>query len=117
MVATMAAKYMRMITEDHICDPGSVHSAVGTAGPVGASRAQLIDALDPKVKTPGVPKKLELFQMLDDDDKLYYRGIFVTFGAPGHEVSGFEPLDDFGRQNAGCTTIQYITTAGTWETL
>jgi len=39
------------------------------------------------------------FQMFDDDMNLYYEGKIIG------NYSGFEPLDDFGMPNAGCTSI------------
>jgi hypothetical protein len=49
--------------------------------------------------------------MYDDDGKLYYAG--TIWG----DYDGFEPLDDFGMPNAGCTSIEYKNDAGTWEVL
>lgn len=43
------------------------------------------------------------FKLFDDDGELYYTG----YGKPLTEVEGFEPLDDFGMPNAGCTDIRY----------
>jgi hypothetical protein len=40
------------------------------------------------------------FRMLDDDGEVYYQGFLVG-------GDGFEPLDDYGRPNAGCTEIQF----------
>ena len=40
------------------------------------------------------------FQMFDDDGNLYYSGIIIG------KFSGFEPLEDFGMPNAGCTAIK-----------
>lgn len=40
------------------------------------------------------------FRMLDDDNEIYYEGRCTP-------ATEFEPLDDFGRANAGCTSIQY----------
>lgn len=52
------------------------------------------------------------FRMLDDDGELYYEGLIVG------DYDGFEPLDDFGAPNAGCTTIQYKNeVSGKWEDL
>ncbi len=39
------------------------------------------------------------FKMYDDDSILYYEGFSVG-------GQGFEPLDDFGMPNAGCTDIK-----------
>lgn len=47
----------------------------------------------------GVP-----FRMLDDDGIVYYEGIFVPLS---DDATGFEPLDDYGRPNDGCTSIEY----------
>ncbi len=49
------------------------------------------------------------FRMFDDDGELYYVGF-------SDDSSSFEPLDDFGMPNAGCTEIQYLEN-GKWETL
>jgi hypothetical protein len=40
------------------------------------------------------------FSMYDDDGVCYYEG--MLYG----DFVGFEPLDDFGTPNAGCTTIK-----------
>lgn len=40
------------------------------------------------------------FRMLDDDGEVYYEG-------RSSSDSSFDPLDDFGTPNDGCTTIQY----------
>ena len=40
------------------------------------------------------------FALYDDDGNCYYQG--VIYG----DYSGFEPLDDFGMPNAGCTSIK-----------
>lgn len=50
------------------------------------------------------------FRLLDSDDEVYYYG-------RTDEEGSFEPLDDFGQGNAGCTAIQYRNAAGVWETL
>ena len=49
------------------------------------------------------------FRMLDDDGMMYYKGY-------SDDSSSFEPLDDFGMPNAGCTDIQYWEN-GKWESL
>lgn len=54
------------------------------------------------------------FKMYDDDGELYYSG----YSKPLNDVDGFEPLDDFGMPNAGCTEIKYRNaTSGKYETL
>ena len=40
------------------------------------------------------------FELFDDDGVLQYSG--VIFG----NYTGFEPLDDFGTPNAGCTLVK-----------
>jgi hypothetical protein len=46
--------------------------------------------------------KAERFTMYDDDGECCYEGFLV-----GDDASGFEPLEDFGMPNAGCTEIRY----------
>lgn len=46
---------------------------------------------------------LDHFKMFDDDGMLYYSG----YVKPDPDQEGFEPLDDYGTPNAGCTEIQY----------
>lgn len=41
------------------------------------------------------------FKMYDDDMILYYEGRIIG------DYSGFEPLDDFGMPDSGCTSIWY----------
>lgn len=57
-------------------------------------------------------RKAQAFRMLDDDGIIYYYGrIAGTF-------DGFEPLEDFGTPNAGCTSIQlYDRDKKEWNTL
>lgn len=47
------------------------------------------------------PTNCARWRMRDDDGELYYEGLIYG------EYTGFEPLDDYGRPNAGCTTIEY----------
>ena len=77
--------YRWIITEDHI--PDAERSDAGTEGP-GAWTPIAEDCNPAK------------FEMLDDDGQLYYTG--MIYG----EYTGFEPLDDFGTPNAGCTSIK-----------
>ena len=50
------------------------------------------------------------FRMYDDDGELYYEGVM------SEECEGFEPLDDYGMPNAGCTEIRLLED-GKWVTL
>lgn len=86
--------YCWVITEDYI-DPQRhsppVVDDVLVAGPRGVQVDQIREAL----------RCGEPFAMRDDDDELYYKGrIYGNF-------AGHEPLDDYGRPNAGCTQIEY----------
>ena len=116
----LGAGYGWIIDKDHITDDlGSVdHPArndVGTIGPhniLPSIQNQLI------ATTNGMK-----FRMLDDDGELYYEGRLIfhpKYDAPDMQ---FEPLDDFGMPNAGCTEIQYKSdpeinhTGQEWETL
>lgn len=53
------------------------------------------------------------FRMLDGDDEVYYEGLSIETD----ETDGFEPLDEFGMPNAGCTDIQYKNDFGHWTPL
>lgn len=58
------------------------------------------------------------FRMLDDDGVVYYEGICNCLSNNHPDVNGFEPLDDFGEPNAGCTSIEYWNEATEgWEML
>jgi hypothetical protein len=46
----------------------------------------------------------ERFCMYDDDDYLIYEGFMVH----DKHSEGFEPLEDFGTPNYGCTYIKYF---------
>jgi len=48
------------------------------------------------------------FRMTDGDDNIIYYGWCDDYS--------FDPLDDFGKPNFGCTGIQYIQN-GVWEDL
>jgi len=80
--------YYWLITEDHI-SRSTERSAVGVAGPCGGDETLL------KYNTNRAK-----FEMFDDDDELYYVG--YLYG----DYTCFEPLDDFGMPNAGCTKIK-----------
>ena len=43
--------------------------------------------------------KLHKFRMYDDDGNLYYEGVCTELE--------FDPLDDYGMPNAGCTYMKY----------
>lgn len=83
--------YNWVITADHI-----ETDAVGTTGPMGHD-----------INTENEAE----FRMFDDDGVLYYEG--KIWG----DHDGFEPLDDFGMPNAGCTDIQYKNKSGFFESL
>lgn len=54
------------------------------------------------------------FKMYDDDDQLYYTGFLV---GDKESEEGFDPLNDYGTPNAGCTKIFYKNEAGEWKEL
>jgi hypothetical protein len=62
------------------------NSAVGTKGPSNLNSE--------------VRGNAARFSLYDDDGNCHYEGIIYG------EYSGFEPLDDFGMPNAGCTAIK-----------
>ncbi len=80
-------------------EPGTNLNAVGVYGPRGA----------PDVTKPELRAQLPFFfRMKDDDGEVYYEGLSGGMT--------FNPLDDFGMPNAGCTTIEYLT-GRKWEAL
>jgi hypothetical protein len=83
------SRYSWKITFDTFAEPGS---HVQIIGPRDASHDW---KNDPK------PDASEQFRMYDDDGELYYAGRIVG------DYDGFEPLDDFGTPNAGCTRIDF----------
>ena len=81
----MRARYRWIITKDYL-NEGLEISDVGREGPHNLN--------------PEVDLSETQFRMYDDDGELYYEG--AIFG----DFTGFEPLDDFGTPNAGCTEIK-----------
>jgi hypothetical protein len=66
----------------------------GDKGKMGPSNIN--EELEKKLKA-GEGDKFELY---DDDKTLYYKGLIIG------DYQGFEPLDDFGKPNAGATGIK-----------
>lgn len=101
--------YAWIIDKDHYADPGAKPgtngNAVGMVGPRRATTAQMLQLHGGAGRS---------FRMFDDDDILIYEGRLL--GDPESE-DGFGPLDDFGRPNFGCTSIQYLSKDGLWEAL
>jgi hypothetical protein len=54
----------------------------------------------------------EQFRMYDDDGILCYEGA----SNDSESEAGFDPLDDYGTPNFGCTEIRYLR-EGEWVTL
>lgn len=88
----MASTYNWTITRDYI---GS-GAETGLTGPFNKSRH--------------TENETE-FRMYDDDGELYYAGKIRG------DFDGFEPLDDFGMPNAGCTEIRLRDPDGIFRTL
>tara|TARA_R110002073_G_scaffold229782_2_gene390675 strand:- start:2446 stop:2847 length:402 start_codon:yes stop_codon:yes gene_type:complete len=89
-------KYAWKITEDH-CDSESLN----TFGPCD---------ITPEQEAALNNGKGEAFRMYDDDGELMYSGVIADFANRRGSVSysGFEPLEDFGMPNVGCTEIHYL---------
>ena len=83
-------KYRWRIDKDHLYNEhqGERHFEVSDAGRYGPLYCYKGE------DNPAV------FTMYDDDEILYYSGIIWG------EYTGFEPLDDWGAPNAGCTSIK-----------
>ncbi len=96
--------YAWRIDKDLITPEGKVGNGVGVMGPAGCNMALCARLNDYDV---GVA-----FRMYDDDHNLYYEGRIIG------DYEGFEPMDDYGTPNAGCTGIKYRNKAtGKWEYL
>ena len=104
--ATRPARYGWIITSDTLADGGPRPTNTNAVGMIGPGDIH-----------PESERRLRagagvLFRMLDDDGIVYYAGRLV-----GQTITGFEPLDDFGEPNAGCTEIQHWTEVGEWRPL
>lgn len=77
----MTAKYRWIITKDHISDGADV------------------DVEGPRNPDKTLRTNPATFRLYDDDNNLYYEG--MLYG----EFEGFEPLEDYGTPNAGCTKM------------
>ena len=98
----MVAKFAWII--DRVTEHGEEHS-IGVCGPSTAPD-DLLNAL--KTGNPSITGKK--FRLRDDDGNVY------GYGRITGEYQGFEPLDQYGEGNWGCTEIQYIRN-GEWTTL
>lgn len=108
------APYGWLIIRDLITDgtdpKGTNCNAPGVRGPHGLHpdvETRLVAAakLGKRRGTLADPN-VEFFRMYDDDGNLYYTGCYLV--TDDTDPDGFEPLDDFGRPNAGCTRIDYF---------
>jgi len=72
---------------------------------------EILGPRDNKLSSEEIQKKGEKFRLYDDDMILYYEGYLC-----GEDYHGFEPMDDYGEPNAGCTIIEYYKD-GKWEVL
>lgn len=90
------SSYGWIITKDCLGDDNNEAGAMGPA--------------DCHYGSTQIAKSPHRFRMSDGDDIIYYYGRIIG------EFDGFEPLDDFGLPNSGCTTIEYFKN-GDWETL
>jgi hypothetical protein len=100
----MSSKYGWMIHQDFLYDDDDMENE-NDAATIGPRNVDL------QIQRRLESGDGEKFRMLDDDRILYYEGRIIG------DYSGFEPLDDFGMPNAGCTTIQYRGKNGAWSDL
>lgn len=89
---------MWYISIDKICD-GSDEGQFNCNFRDGVNTLERCKKMKNKVK----------FRMSDDDGEIYYYGY-------SNDSSSFDPLDDFGMPNAGCTDIEYYED-GKWSSL
>jgi hypothetical protein len=90
--------YYWTITKDHIdtdSEGTSSHSL----------RIRYTLGLGPPMVPPVLGINPAHFSLYDDDGECYYEG--MLYG----DYTGFEPLDNFGTPNAGCTKVKL---AGEW---
>lgn len=81
---------MWIITEDLLPDPDAEPGTYGNA--VGVRSVNYKEGQESELT--------EEFRIKDDDDVIYYYGKATP-------DTDFDPLDDFGMPNAGCTSIEY----------
>lgn len=100
----MPRLYAWVIDKDLLAERWSdIKSRAGVNGPGNA---------DPTLLARLAAGEGDKFRMLDDDDEVYYEGRIVG------DNYGYEPLEDFGEGDAGCTQIQYRSRNGRrWENL
>lgn len=93
----MSSTYGWVIDRDALAEidneDGLLSSRAGVVGPRGITDEMKQDLY------LGMGQR---FRMLDDDGILCYEGRIKG------DYDGFEPLDDFGTPDAGCTGIQYL---------
>ncbi len=87
--------YGWIITRDFLFEENEKHPIEGIPN---KSEVGIIGGHDTKFTKEELLSKGVSFRMKDDDGELYYEGKLLG-------GSGFEPLDDFGLPNAGCTSI------------
>lgn len=100
--------YAWVITRDLFAeeDGGNVESEVGVSGPRD---------VDPSIVADVIRKGIT-FKMYDGDGEHMYTGRIWHLDGP--DACHFQPLDDFGIGNAGCTEIRYYNpTTKKWEAL
>lgn len=83
----MSSSYRWKITRDRISE-----NELGGSSDKGVQ--------GPRDADPSITGNATRFSMYDDDGECYYEG--MIYG----DFEGFEPLDDFGAPNAGCTAIK-----------
>lgn len=105
----ICATYAWAITKDHMPQDDAKEGTNGNAKGIIGPRYGLPLSFDEIVAHP----KGQKFRMLNDDGELCYSGVFVDENG---RYDGFQPKDDYGEGNAGCTEIQYLE-QGVWKTL
>lgn len=106
MATTKQRKGAWVINTDYIADDSAPHPSNANAmDMLGPGDSEFWDS---NPETPdGVinhPDAVD-FRLSDDDGELYYEGVMVM--GDGDEADCFGPLDDFGKPNAGCASLEY----------
>lgn len=105
-------RYCWIVTKDNVTTPSDhgdgLPSRLGWIGPRDTTREEA-----DKARTEGRPWRTRCDE--PDEKPCYYGTIWFEDDEPGEEMFG--PLDDLGRPDTGCVTIEYKDKDGKWIAL
>ena len=109
----MTSSYGWLITHDSIADndapPGTNLNARGVMGPrdIGDDHKQTLLSVAKAGFSNYKGESVHKFKIYDDDEELYYTGLYIDDSDSEYGENAFGPLDDFGTPNAGAVDIRY----------